>query len=67
MSYCRKWIRCLVANIIEWSVKHADHFVYISLALNVWYAFVYFIAGNMPKFIYFGGAAVLTVGLIMMR
>lgn len=52
---------------VEWFASSAERFVWISLLLNVFYALVFALAGNYPKCIYFLGAAVLTVGLIMMR
>ncbi len=53
--------------MINWIVSTANEFVWVSLVLNVFYALAFAVAGNYPKCVYFLGAAVLTVGLIMMR
>ena len=53
--------------IIDWFVKHANHFIYVSLLLNIWYATVFALADDAGKCVYFVGAAILTIGLIMMR
>ena len=56
-----------MTNIIEWFVTHENVFVWISLVLNVCSTTVYILAGNGPKAVYFGGAVLLTVGILLMR
>ena len=53
--------------MVYWFVKHADHSVYVSLLLNLWYAAVFAFADNAGKSVYFVGASILTIGLIMMK
>lgn len=51
----------------EWLVAHAEDVVWVSLILNIVYAFVFACAENWAKCLYFMGAAILTIGLLMMR
>ena len=54
-------------SFIEWLIVHENVFVWFSLVLNVCSTTVYIMAGNGPKALYFGGAVLLTVGILLMR
>lgn len=53
--------------LIEWFIAHENVFVWASLALNLGSMTVFYFAGNPGKVVYFSGAVMLTVGLLMMR
>lgn len=53
--------------MIAWFLAHEDVFVWVSLLLNVCSMTLYCVSGNVPKMVYFGGAVVLTVGVLLMR
>ena len=56
-----------MGQLINWFVAHENVFVWASLVLNVCSTTVYIAAGNGPKAVYFGGAVLLTVGILLMR
>ena len=56
-----------MTNIIEWFVTHENVFVWISLVLNVCSTIVFILAEKPGKVVYFGGAPLITVGVLMMR
>lgn len=53
--------------MIAWFLAHDNVFVWASLALNVGSTVVYCVAGNPAKAVYFSGAVVLTIGVLMMK
>lgn len=56
-----------MGNTIEWFAAHADKFVYANLVWYVLLAVMLGLGGHYAKCVYFVGAAILTVGIIMMR
>ena len=53
--------------MITWFALNADKFVWGNLAWYVLLAVMLGLGGHYAKCVYFVGAAVLTVGIIMMR
>ena len=53
--------------MVDWFVKHADHFVYVNLAWYLLLSVMFTLGAHWGKAVYFVGAAVLTVGVIMMK
>lgn len=53
--------------MIEWIASHSDQFVYVLWVQYVVLAILLLIGGHYGKAVYFLGAAILTVGIIMMR
>ena len=56
-----------MGNIIEWFAVNAERFVWANLAWYVLLAVMLGLGGHYAKCVYFAGAAILTVGIIMMR
>jgi hypothetical protein len=53
--------------VITWFALNADKFVWGNLAWYVLLAVMLGLGGHYAKCVYFAGAAILTVGIIMMR
>ena len=53
--------------MIAWVAAHANQFVYVLLPQYVFLAVVLGLGGYYGPCVYFTGAAVLTVGVIMMK
>jgi drug/metabolite transporter (DMT)-like permease len=43
----------------------ADYFAYTLLAIYVLATLAYLFEGNWPKFMYFAGSAIITIGIMM--
>jgi hypothetical protein len=55
------------SNVINWFADNAESFVYGNLVWYIVLAVMFMAGGHYGKCVYFAGAAVLTVGIIMMR
>ena len=53
--------------MIAWFEAHAEEFVYVNLVWYLLLAVMLGLGGHYAKCVYFVGAALLTVGVIMMR
>ena len=52
---------------MRWLAEHAQHLIYINLGWYVLLAVAFGVGGDFGRALYFGGAAVLTVGVIAMK
>ena len=53
--------------MIAWFATHAESFVYVNLAWYLLLSVMFALGAHWGKAVYFAGAAVLTVGVIMMK
>jgi len=53
--------------VIAWFATHAESFVYVNLAWYLLLSVMFALGMHWGKAVYFMGAAVLTVGVIMMK
>ena len=53
--------------LIKWFAAHAEEFVYVNLVWYLLLSVMFALGMHWGKAVYFAGAAVLTVGVIMMK
>ena len=53
--------------MIKWFAAHAEEFVYVNLVWYLLLSVMFALGMHWGKAVYFAGAAVLTVGVIMMK
>ena len=51
--------------MIAWFLTHEDVFVWVSLGLHTGSAVLYLTAGKYDRAVYFTGAVILTIGVLM--
>lgn len=51
---------------MKWLAENATRLLYVNLGWYALLAVAFLAAGSVPKFLYFLGAAILTVGVLLM-